>query len=83
MHCCSLAIFFMCTVRGKLISSLQAIRSFSQLSTTVRFRHFFRLNEEFVPLLWRHGPCSSLSTIPLQSHPGVSTPFLTPPPPYN
>jgi hypothetical protein len=73
MHCCFVTIFFMCEVRGKLISVLQATRIASQLSTTIRFQTF--LTRSLSPF-W--GPCLSLSTIPLQSHPWRLHPFPHP-----
>jgi hypothetical protein len=64
MHCCSVTIFFMCAVRGKLISVLQVTRITSQLSTIIRFQTFLTRN---LSLFWDR--CSSLSTTPLQSYP--------------
>jgi hypothetical protein len=40
MHYCSVAIFFMCEVRGKLISVLQATRTANRLSTIILFQTF-------------------------------------------
>lgn len=73
MHCCSVTILFMCEMRGKLISVLQATRIANQLSTIIHFQTF--LTRSLFPF-W--DPCSSLSTIPLQSHPWHLRPFPHP-----